>query len=81
MWTKVLMPVAWPAFMAACVLEAIVFAAVDPLELTWFQDPGAWSRQTVYTLAFFLFWFVAILSSALSLMLLQPSEPQTHPQL
>jgi len=33
MWTQRLMVVAWPAFMAACLLELVVFAFADPLEL------------------------------------------------
>ena len=66
---KILMVVAWPAFLAACILEALVFALIDPLELTWGQAHLGWSRQTVYTLAFFVFWAVVAMASALALML------------
>ena len=44
-----IMGIAWPAFLSACVLEVVVFAVVDPLELLWFGRPLAWSRQAVYT--------------------------------
>jgi len=56
MWSQKLMWVAWPAFLSACVLELLVFALVDPLELQWSGQSLGWSRQGVYTAAFFLFW-------------------------
>lgn len=68
-----LMAVVWPAFLAACALELVVFAMVDPLELQWAgHDPG-WSRQTVYTAAFFVFWLVSAGACALAALLAQPA--------
>jgi hypothetical protein len=61
--------VAWPAFLAACLLQAVVFALVDPQELHWFGGELPWSRQAVYAAGFFLFWLAAMLSSALTLLL------------
>jgi len=80
MWSKLMMAVAWPAFLAACLLEAVVFAVVDPLELSWGDGPLGWSRQAVYTVAFFVFWAAALMSSLTALTLLgpgggQPPEP------
>ena len=69
MWTKTLMIVVWPSFLAACVLEAAVFAVVDPLELSWGAGPLGWTRQAVYTASFFLFWVVCLGSSLLALVL------------
>ena len=69
MWAKMLMTVVWPAFLAACVLEAAVFAVVDPHELSWAGGPLGWSRQAVYTASFFLFWGVCTGSSLLALVL------------
>ncbi len=69
MWAKMLMTVVWPAFLGACVLEAAVFALVDPHELSWGGDPLGWSRQAVYTAAFFLFWVVGMGSGLLALVL------------
>ncbi len=66
--------ITWPAFLAACVLEAVVFAMVDPGELHW---PGRFfqaTRQGAYTMAFFTFWAIAIACSALVLWLAQPTE-------
>jgi hypothetical protein len=66
---KILMVVAWPAFLASCILEALVFALIDPLDLTWGQAQLGWSRQAVYTLAFFVFWGVVAMAASLALIL------------
>ncbi|KAB2902225.1 MAG: hypothetical protein F9K35_04405 [Burkholderiaceae bacterium] len=69
MWTQRLMWIAWPAFLMAGVMEMVVFALVDPEDLHWFGQPLALSRQGVYTLAFFAFWGVTMVSSALTTLL------------
>lgn len=75
MWTQRLMWIVWPAFMSACLLELVVFAVVDPLELHWSGQTLAWSRQSVYAAAFFFFWAAAMLSGALTaLLLVEPSD-------
>ncbi len=69
-----LMWILWPSFLAAGATSAIVFALIDPLDLTFL---GHWraSRQGVYALGFFLFWLMAAGSSALSL-LMAPRQPE-----
>lgn len=70
-----MMWIAWPAFMAACVLELMVFAVVDPLELQWSGHALGWSRQAVYTGAFFAFWIVSMGACALTTLLrMDPAE-------
>ena len=77
MWGQRLMVIAWPAFLAAAVLEMVVFALVDPSNLHWFGSPLALTREAVYTLAFFVFWGLTMASSALTTLLsLPPSELQ-----
>ncbi len=71
---KMLMVVAWPAFLAACILEALVFAFVDPLDLSWGHGPLGWSRQAIYTVAFFVFWGV-VASSAIVTLILARTRP------
>ena len=61
--------IAWPAFLAACVLELLVFALVDPMDLHWWGQGLAWSRQAVYTGAFFAFWLVTAGACALTTLL------------
>jgi len=66
--------VLWPAFLMAGVLEVLVFAVVDPANLTWFGiEPLAWSVQAVYTVTFFIFWGVISTSAAITQLLLAPS--------
>lgn len=64
-----LMWILWPAFLAACALELLVFAFVDPQELQWAGHTLAWSRQAVYTGAFFAFWGVAAVACACTALL------------
>ena len=63
------MCIVWPAFLIAGLLEALVFAAVDPHELHWLGHALPLSRQGIYSLAFFMFWLLAMASSALTLLL------------
>ena len=64
-----IMRVLWPAFLAACALELVVFAFVDPTELELWGQPLPMTRQGVYTLAFFVFWLIASVSGAVTVML------------
>jgi hypothetical protein len=61
--------IAWPAFLVAGLLEMLVFAFVDPHDLHWFGQDLDLSRQAIYTLAFFAFWVLAMVSSALTALL------------
>lgn len=75
-----LMWIVWPAFMVACILEGLVFAMVDPQDLHWFGQPVALSRQGVYTVAFFVFWGVVMVSGALTTLLsMSPFEVNRCP--
>lgn len=67
--------ISWPAFLVAGLLEVLVFALVDPAELHWYGQSLALSREAVYTLAFFAFWALAMLASAMTLLLsIGPSD-------
>lgn len=57
----------------AGVLEILVFAMVDPQDLHWLGQAVQLSRQGIYTVAFFAFWLVTMLSSALTALLAIPS--------
>lgn len=60
--------IAWPAFLAAAIMEMVVFAFVDPLDLHWLGAPLEWSPRAVYTVAFFAFWAIAMLCSLMTSM-------------
>jgi hypothetical protein len=64
-----MMWIAWPAFLVAGLLEVLVFACVDPQDVQWFGHPLAMSRQAVYSLSFFAFWVLAMVSSGLTTLL------------
>ena len=77
---QLMMWIAWPAFLAACALELLVFAVVDPLELHWSGQSLGWSRQGVYTAAFFVFWLASMGACALTALLRLPAEAPPHPE-
>jgi hypothetical protein len=60
------MQILWPSFVAACLLQVLVFAAVDPKLLLGAYEPGLMSVNTFYSLAFFVFWAVTACSSAIT---------------
>ena len=64
-----LMWIAWPAFLAAAVMEMVVFAFVDPQDVHFLGNPLNWSTSAVYTVAFFAFWLVTMLCSLMTTML------------
>ncbi|WP_397532430.1 hypothetical protein [Roseateles sp.] len=67
---RLLMVVLWPAFVMAGVMEALVFALVDPADLRWaagmhLDMPNA----AVYTIAFLLFWSIISIAAGIAALL------------
>lgn len=80
MLSQRMMWIAWPAFLMACVLDVLVFSMVDPQDLHWFGQPIEMSRQGAYTVAFFVFWVIAMVSSGLTTLLsMSPFEVNRCP--
>ncbi|WP_082532679.1 hypothetical protein [Pelomonas sp. Root1237] len=74
------MAVAWSSFLAAGVLEALVFAVVDPADLRWFGTaPVQLSTQAVYTLSFLIFWAVIAFGASLALLLISLPGDEDKP--
>lgn len=72
--------IAWPAFLVAGALEVVVFALVDPQDLRWLGQELNWSREAVYSLAFFVFWALTMFSSGLTTLLsMSPFEVNRCP--
>lgn len=69
MLSRRLMWILWPAFLVAALLEMLVFGMFSPEDMQWFGEPIALSRQGVYSIAFFVFWALAIVSSSLTTLL------------
>jgi hypothetical protein len=75
-----LMWILWPAFLMAGVTEMLVFAMIDPQDLSWLGQPLGWSRQSVYTVAFFVFWVILAVSGSLTTLLsMSPFEVNRCP--
>jgi hypothetical protein len=67
----------------AGVMLTLVFAVVDPSDLTWFgAAPIDLPRAAVYTLSFLIFWLLISLASAMSMLLATlPEAPgKVHPR-
>lgn len=65
----------WPAFMMAGVLEALVFAVVDPHSLHWFgAEPIDWTRTAVYSVTFLIFWGAIATAGAITQLLEAPGR-------
>lgn len=80
MWVKRLMWIVWPAFLAAGVMEMLVFAAFDPQDMQWLGQSVQLSRTGIYSLAFFVFWLVFIGAGYLTTLLSVPAnEVNSHP--
>lgn len=78
MLAKRLMWILWPSFLAACAMEMLVFAFVDPNEIHWQGVPLP--RDAFYTLSFFAFWAVIAAASALTWMLGRGEDGSPLPQ-
>ncbi len=61
--------VLWPAFLMAGAGEVLLFALIDPQDIHVHGMPLDWSRESIYTVAFFLIWGVTTASSALTVFL------------
>lgn len=65
----------WPAFLTAAVLDALVFAVIDPHDMRWFG--GAligWSPLTIYSVTFLIFWGAIATAGALTALLTLTAE-------
>lgn len=71
--------VIWASFLAACAGTMVFFAMFDPTELgevtTW---PIELDRQWGYTIGFFAFWILCLISSVITLILLLPIKNKSQ---
>jgi hypothetical protein len=63
--------VLWPAFFTAGVLDAMVFAVLDPRDLRWFGGIHfGWSPVAVHSVTFLIFWGAITAATATTALLL-----------
>ncbi len=58
--------VLWPSFIAAGVMDIVLFTLLDPMALIYRDAPLFTTRLGAYSQGFFLFWLFGAVSSALT---------------
>ncbi|MFK7964849.1 MAG: hypothetical protein AB8C46_12880 [Burkholderiaceae bacterium] len=58
--------VLWPAFMGAAMSVGLFFSAIDPLQIELVGLSIVSSRPAAYTLGFFLFWMLFVVSGTIT---------------
>lgn len=74
MWARRCMWIAWPAFLAAGVIEVLVFTFFDPQDMLWLGQGLELSRTAIYTLSFFVLWAVFLLAGFVTVLLSLPAS-------
>jgi hypothetical protein len=72
--SRLLMTILWPSFLMAIISVGVVFSLVDPESLSIPGNNTELSSVLVYTLGFFIFWFLGALSSGLTALLMCKSR-------
>ena len=72
-WIRI-MAVLWPSFLVAAAATGVFFSLFDPQEFWLFGEHLEISRLGAYTIGFFGFWGVGIVSSTLTVILGAPPE-------
>lgn len=67
---QIVAAILWPSFLTASMATMLAFAFIDPA-LIQHETTLEISRMTGYGIGFFFFWFVAAVSSAVSVYLLR----------
>jgi hypothetical protein len=70
----------WPAFLVAGVMEILVFAAVDPLEIRWFGALIGWKPVAIYSSVFLVLWMLVASAGALTVLLRLTSQELDPPK-
>lgn len=63
----------WPSFIAGAAGTVLLFLMLDPVDLR-FVGPLELGRKSGYTIAFFFFWAIAAVSSAITWLLERSAE-------
>ena len=59
-----LISILWPSFVTAILASGIFFSAFDPQDLLPFDEDFQLSRLATYSIGFFVFWAISVISSA-----------------
>jgi hypothetical protein len=64
--------IAWPSALGAALMEMLVFAVLDPMDIPSVEHAMGATTQGVYSMAFFIFWATISFACTLTLFLAQP---------
>jgi hypothetical protein len=70
---RLLMTTLWPSFMMACVSTVTLFSLVDS-EAIMSSNNVELGNEVIYSIAFFIFWLIGALTSALTALLMCKSK-------
>ena len=70
----------WPAFLVSGVLEILLFATFDPLEIRWFGGLVDWTPVAIYSVVFLLLWGLVASAGALTALLRLTAEELDPPR-
>jgi hypothetical protein len=71
---RLLMTILWPSFLVAGISVGVLFSMVDPETLVIHGSNVEVNDVVVYSIAFFIFWFLGALSSGLTALLMCKSR-------
>jgi hypothetical protein len=71
--------IAWPSALGAALMEMVVFALVNPMDIPNVEHALGATAQGVYSMAFFIFWATISVACALTLLLSQPVNNKHAP--
>ena len=72
--SRLMMTILWSSFLIAIISVGIVFSMVDPETLVIHGESIDLSNEVIYSIGFFVFWFLGALASGLTALLMCKSK-------
>lgn len=72
--SRLLMVILWPSFLMAVISVGIVFSMVDPETLVIHGASIDLSNEVIYSIGFFVFWFLGAIASSMTASLMYKSK-------
>lgn len=69
--------VVWPAFLGAAMSVGLFFSAIDPLEIDLVAEHLGGSSEGAYTVGFFLFWVLFMITGSITWLLANTDNDQS----
>lgn len=72
--SRLMMTILWPSFLMAGISVGIIFSLVDPGTLVVLGNSLEMSNVMIYSIGFFIFWFLGAIASGLTALLMCKSR-------